>query len=100
MPNFTKYLITLSATTAILSTVALCSFCSCVSPLTNTKKLAALEEEQVQEDHRDYFYTPFGINTEEDETRAYMMNVIVYDAHGEIEDVYEPIVRDSNACSE
>ena len=100
MPNFTKYLITLSATTVILSTVALCSFCSCVSPFANTKEVAVVDSADPADMYTESFYPPFGFDDEEDDGRAYMMNVVIYDADGKVEDVYEPIVEDSNACGE
>ena len=40
---------------------------------------------------------PFGFDNEENENRAYMMNVVVYNSEGKVETVYEPIVKDSGS---
>ena len=102
MLNIIKYSITLFATTTLLASAALCSFCSCASQASTTKESAAMAAalEIVTNDHdnhRDHFYLPFGFDNEENENRAYMMNVVVYNSEGKIETVYEPIVKDSGS---
>tara|TARA_R110002110_G_scaffold35789_2_gene120145 strand:+ start:196 stop:513 length:318 start_codon:yes stop_codon:yes gene_type:complete len=98
MLNFIKYSVTLFATTTLLASAAVCSFCSCASQASTTKEAIALEiVTNDHENHRNHFYMPFGFDKEENENRAYMMNVVVYNSEGKVETVYEPIVKDSGS---
>jgi len=98
MLNFIKYSTTFLAIAILLASTALCSFCSCASQANATKEAAALEIVTNDHDnHRNHFYMPFGFDNEENESRAYMMNVVVYNSEGKVETVYEPIVKDSGS---
>ena len=98
MLNIIKYSTTFLATATLLASTALCSFCSCASQASTTKEAIALEiVTNDHENHRNHFYMPFGFDKEENENRAYMMNVVVYNSEGKVETVYEPIVKDSGS---